>query len=216
MLGPTDPSTAPGDSIRGTIFAEWRGLGLPREPNISDNGVHASASPMEALFERMNWLRLPMEFDAFGQWLLDHDVTPKMVEEWRRDPQVTCGKGQQRTKGSLYDALEDLDVDRCILKCQDIAKAGRTHATVVKNRAFIFIKPHAVTRQVKNFVRSLLEDKGIRIAQEGAIEAEQIDREMLVDRHYYAIASKATLLTPDKLPVPRDKFKDIQTCTCIY
>jgi hypothetical protein len=30
----------------------------------------------------------------------------------------------------------------------------------------------------------------------------------LIDQHYYAIASKATILTPDKLNVPADKFKD--------
>ena len=35
-----------------------------------------------------------------------------------------------------------------------------------------------------------------------------IDKKMLVDKHYYAIASKATLLTPDKLPVPKEKFEE--------
>ena len=30
---------------------------------------------------------------------------------------------------------------------------------------------------------------------------------MLVDQHYYAIASKATLVKPSELPVPADKFK---------
>jgi hypothetical protein len=31
---------------------------------------------------------------------------------------------------------------------------------------------------------------------------------MLIDQHYYAIASKATLLKPKTLPVPAGKFKD--------
>ncbi|CAK0818772.1 unnamed protein product, partial [Prorocentrum cordatum] len=42
---------------------------------------------------------------------------------------------------------------------------------------------------------------------EGSIGAGDIDKKQLIDKHYYAIASKATLLTPDKLSVPGDKFK---------
>ncbi len=30
---------------------------------------------------------------------------------------------------------------------------------------------------------------------------------MLVDQHYYAIASKATLVKPAEMPVPADKFQ---------
>ena len=33
--------------------------------------------------------------------------------------------------------------------------------------------------------------------------------DMLIDKHYYAIASKATLLKPDKLPVPEVTWEDI-------
>ena len=56
FLGPTDPSEAPADSLRGKILANWEALGLNAEPNVGDNGVHASASPFEALAERLNWL----------------------------------------------------------------------------------------------------------------------------------------------------------------
>merc|ERR1719362_517879 len=56
VLGPTDPATAPADSLRGAILAKWKELGLTSEPNVGNNGVHASASPFEALAERMNWI----------------------------------------------------------------------------------------------------------------------------------------------------------------
>jgi hypothetical protein len=36
-------------------------LGLQYCPNVGDNGVHASASPFEALAERMNWLKVEPE-----------------------------------------------------------------------------------------------------------------------------------------------------------
>merc|ERR1712232_185429 len=51
------------------------------------------------------------------------------------------------------------------------------------------------------------EKKSIKIIKEGEILAADIDKKQLIDKHYYAIASKATLLTPDKLNVPNDKFK---------
>lgn len=58
VLGPTDPKAAPSDSLRGKLFAQWQELGLAYEPNVGDNGVHASASPFEGLAERMNWLKV--------------------------------------------------------------------------------------------------------------------------------------------------------------
>jgi len=56
-------------------------------------------------------------------------------------------------------------------------------------------------------VKDLFEKKSIKVVKEGKIDAETIDKKQFIDKHYYAIASKATLLTPDKLNVPADKFK---------
>ena len=52
VLGPTDPSKAPAESIRGTILAKWEELQLPAAPDTGKNGVHASASPFEGLADR--------------------------------------------------------------------------------------------------------------------------------------------------------------------
>merc|ERR1711935_104204 len=49
---------------------------------------------------------------------------------------------------------------------------------------------------------------GITIKKEGSIKGEVIDKKKLIDQHYYAIASKATILKPDQLNVPEDKFKE--------
>ncbi len=40
----------------------------------------------------------------------------------------------------------------------------------------------------------------------GTIASEVIDAKKLIDQHYYAIASKATILKPNQLNVPKDKF----------
>eukprot|EP00928_Gymnodinium_smaydae_P079648 TRINITY_DN6351_c0_g1_i1.p1 TRINITY_DN6351_c0_g1~~TRINITY_DN6351_c0_g1_i1.p1 ORF type:complete len:429 (+),score=149.55 TRINITY_DN6351_c0_g1_i1:96-1382(+) len=79
---------------------------------------------------------------------------------------------------------------------------------MVKNLAFCFLKPSAVTEKMKEMVKDVFEKKGIKVLKEGSIEAAEIDKKQLIDKHYYAIASKATLLTPDKLAVPADKFKE--------
>jgi len=79
---------------------------------------------------------------------------------------------------------------------------------MVLNSAFVFLKPLAVTDKMKELVKKTFEEKSIKIVKEGRIDAADIDKKQLIDKHYYAIASKATLLTPDKLNVPADKFKE--------
>ena len=122
VLGPTDPAAAPAESLRGTLMAEWEALGLAAAPNTGDNGVHASASPLEGLAERMNWLKQPLETDAFGARLLGAGLTAEMIKEWCVDAQVVL-PGQDGKKGSIFDALEDMDVDACLAKCVEISKA---------------------------------------------------------------------------------------------
>lgn len=57
LSGPAaDPTQAVAGSLRRQILDNWKELGLQSEPNVGDNGVHASASPFEALAERMNWV----------------------------------------------------------------------------------------------------------------------------------------------------------------
>merc|ERR1719456_881753 len=98
-----------------------------------------------------------------------------------------------------------MDADPCIQKCVALAKLNKPPA---KNSAFVFIKPHAVTDKVKALAKAGLEKNGIKILKEGAIKGEVIDKKKLIDQHYYAIASKATILKPDQLNVPEDKFKE--------
>jgi nucleoside diphosphate kinase len=78
----------------------------------------------------------------------------------------------------------------------------------VKNSAFVFIKPHANTAAVRDLVGAELRQRGLTIVKEGEFTGEQIDQQMLIDQHYYAIASKATLLKPEQIPVPAAKFQE--------
>jgi len=120
VLGPTDPAEAPKDSLRGEILEKWEALGLKEVPNVGDNGMHASASPFEALAEKNNWLRIPIAKDAFGREVLNEaGVAMDTVKEWSVDPQVTIEEGK---KGSIFDALEDLDADPCLAKLAALSK----------------------------------------------------------------------------------------------
>lgn len=77
-----------------------------------------------------------------------------------------------------------------------------------KNMAFVFIKPHAVTDSTKSLVKDELKKAGLYITGEGTLTSEVIDQKKLIDQHYYAIASKATILKPSELNVPKEKFKE--------
>jgi len=106
VLGPTDPSLAPPGSLRGDITKNYLDYDLTVEPTVSDNCVHASASPFEGLAERMNWLKVSPENDPFGSRVLAAGISADTVRQWSVDPQVN-GK-------SIFDQLEDKDADECI------------------------------------------------------------------------------------------------------
>lgn len=117
VLGPTDPAEAPAGSLRNTILKQYKELGLSEEPNKGDNGVHASASPFEGLAEKINWLGRSVREDRFGRALLDAGLSEKTVKEWSVDPRITQPGGEL---GSVFDALEDADVDDCLKKLVEL------------------------------------------------------------------------------------------------
>ncbi|CAE8644215.1 unnamed protein product, partial [Polarella glacialis] len=121
VLGGTDPATAPGSSLRNIVYSKWEELGLQAQPDTGDNGVHASASPFEALAERCNWLRASIGRDFFGQALLASDIPIKTIRDWSQDPSVEFEGG----KKSLFDLLEDLDGTEVLKKVKAIAAANQ-------------------------------------------------------------------------------------------
>ena len=65
ILGVDNPKTAGLYTIRGQIYHNWREYGLKTRPDVMDNGVHGSASPFEALIERMHWLDIQPDNDHY-------------------------------------------------------------------------------------------------------------------------------------------------------
>ena len=96
---------------------EYKSLGLKTKPNTGDNGVHASASPFEALAERANWLGASIEGDLYGKGLLAAKVPKSKIEEWSGDSQVSVeGETEAGKTMSVFDTLEDLDADDILAK----------------------------------------------------------------------------------------------------
>lgn len=116
LLGPTDPAEGPEGSIRKAILDRFEEFGLAAKPNKGDNGVHASASPFEGLAEKSNWLNKDIEGDTFGKALISAGLSKETIAEWSVDPRVELPEGG---KGSVFDALEDMDVEDCLKKLAD-------------------------------------------------------------------------------------------------
>ena len=64
----------------------------------------------------------------FGKLLLDAGISEATLKEWSVDPQVVI-PGADGKKGSLFDQLEDLDVEECVKKCVEI-NAAQPAATI--------------------------------------------------------------------------------------
>ncbi|KAH9259063.1 hypothetical protein BASA81_002683 [Batrachochytrium salamandrivorans] len=71
-----------------------------------------------------------------------------------------------------------------------------------KNRAFIFIKPHANTTAVQALVDAELQAQNFTVTAKGQLSAEEIGSK--IDIHYGAIASKAARVEPKDLTVPAE------------
>lgn len=112
VLGGTDPKLAEEGSIRRTIYEEWKDLKLKAEPNVGDNGVHASASPFEAFAERTNWLKAKPESDLFGAACLGAGIDLDTLAVYGTDPVVKFDD----VPGSAFDFLEDMNSKDCIKK----------------------------------------------------------------------------------------------------
>lgn len=202
VLGGTDPTTAAKGSLRREVLEKWKELGLSSCPNVGDNSLHASASPFEAMFERYNWLQKPLDSDPYAQAMMKAGIDKKTIVNWTSDPQVPF----EGKKGSLFDFLEDLSSEECIEKSMKIAGASGRAPSYDTNQAFIFVKPHAVNDKVVQLTRDGLAKQGIKVVAEGKLEAKEIEQKKLIDTHYGAIASKASLLKPKQLS-PSDKAK---------
>eukprot|EP01048_Picozoa_sp_COSAG05_P005240 COSAG05_NODE_305_length_11703_cov_15.056705_12_plen_249_part_00 len=112
--------------------------------------------------------------------------------------------------GAEDSGIEDSEIeDSDVVDAEDSGSAAESsHAAApMLQAAFVFCKPHAMTEAVHQLARDKFAEVGVAVIGEGEITGDAIDKKQHIDRHYYAIASKATLLKPSQLNVPAEKFK---------
>ena len=115
VIGATNPADAVPGSARAELLAKWDKLGLPSEPSYGNNGVHASAGPLEGLKERCVWAGGSLETDTFAAALLsDANVPRATLDSWLEDnPVVTLG-GQT---DKIFDLTEEMGTAAVIALC---------------------------------------------------------------------------------------------------
>ena len=92
VVGVSDPGKAQYGSIRGTALREWEALGLPSPPSRLNNVLHASASGLAGLAERVRWLRgTVLLTDPLGSRLLAAKVPSTQIRAALEDEEVLEG-----------------------------------------------------------------------------------------------------------------------------
>ena len=74
---------------------------------------------------------------------------------------------------------------------------------------YVFLKPHAVTEPCKKLVATNFAKAGITVYKEGTLDGATIEKDKLIDNHYYAIANKASLSKPAELNPPASRQQEV-------
>ena len=109
VIGATDPAAAADTSIRKKLLEKWEALGLSEAPTSMDNGVHASAGPLEALKERMLWCGFEMAKDPTGARLCELAVWDEGRRAKLDELLANADVDVAGLKGKAFDLLEGKD-----------------------------------------------------------------------------------------------------------
>ena len=123
IIGSTNPQEAKEGSLRHQILKNWKDLGLDEEPNYANNGVHASAGPIEGLHERLLWFGTKLKDDPFGAALLKANVDPDIIETFLKNKTVTL----YGHTDSTFNFTEELDSSVCIRHALDLQNEDPEH-----------------------------------------------------------------------------------------
>eukprot|EP00927_Polykrikos_kofoidii_P072520 TRINITY_DN68624_c0_g1_i1.p1 TRINITY_DN68624_c0_g1~~TRINITY_DN68624_c0_g1_i1.p1 ORF type:complete len:1791 (+),score=282.65 TRINITY_DN68624_c0_g1_i1:195-5567(+) len=111
VLGSTDPSKAPEESIRGQLFKHWKEMGLTEQPTKLNNCVHASAGPLEGLRESLLWSGGSLEEKPLARFLSASGIGSDTVKPWLQNPEVFGWKvGVENHSGPIFACTERCDV----------------------------------------------------------------------------------------------------------
>ncbi|MGF1452155.1 MAG: hypothetical protein ACFB21_08805 [Opitutales bacterium] len=119
VIGDTRPEEANPGTLRRCLLERYADLGCT-PPNVNQNGVHASAGPIEALRERWIWLGEAPAQTPLGQALLRNGLSANGLDHWLENTVVNLAG----TTGPVFDITEDMDAP-------EVLRALRPKAAVV-------------------------------------------------------------------------------------
>jgi len=119
IIGTADPAKAEIGSLRRMVYDKYRELGLDAKPNVIDNVIHVSASPLEGLAERMNWCSRQVNQDEYGRLLLGRGIPESKILDWCDNvklagpvPVLEAGLDGFEMK-NVFDVVKDTDSKVC-------------------------------------------------------------------------------------------------------
>ena len=122
MIGATNPADAAAGSARAELLSRWAELGLPAAPTLGNNGVHASAGPLEGLKERCVWAGGSLETDALATALTGGANVPRAtLRLWLDDnPVVSLGGATDK----IFDLTEEMGSAAVVELCSGFKQQG--------------------------------------------------------------------------------------------
>ncbi|CCW66893.1 unnamed protein product [Phytomonas sp. Hart1] len=169
VIGCTDPSKASPNSLRGMIYQDWKDLGLARRPSSTENGVHASASPLEAMIEQHLWLGTPLGQCGCSAFMLKRlGLSPAAWLSWALNPRVHIDGSPRRVH--IFDLLENKNTHEFLLAALQEERQQLKHYDAEKvNRAVLVLHPSSASGSLGELVREILSRYHITVEEEGDV-----------------------------------------------
>lgn len=115
FLGHTDPAKAAPESIRGILYRNAPAYKIRTGIDMSHNGIHGSAGPLEGMREIQIWLDIPLSSTIMGKKLLELGASPDEIQRLTENPVMTAGG----KTAPLFDLTEEMDMEECLALLSD-------------------------------------------------------------------------------------------------
>lgn len=119
VIGAEDPTRAEFGSLRQIIHSKYKELHLDSVPTEIHNVIHASASPLEGLSERMNWCSKKVHQDEYGRILLGRGIPESHINNWISGIEVADAENTGKIT-SIFNIVKYTDAKECAEKLTNI------------------------------------------------------------------------------------------------
>jgi hypothetical protein len=126
-IGAADPVKALPDSLRKVIFEMYQTLGMSmstQSSSLANDYIHASASPLEGLAERIHWCSKKVHQDEYGRILLGKGIPEGKILDWCDNvfvsPLPVNGKDPNSSGMRIFDVVQGMDSKECAEKLTEL------------------------------------------------------------------------------------------------